>query len=78
MVELYGMNIDPNIRGNTGQVGARGEKIPSYKLMIDFGPNGSKSPGNGRVLITNCAKCLVPRVVWTPIFGLYPIYRGNG
>ena len=63
---------------STGPVGARGEKIPSYKMMIDFSPNGSKSPGNGRILIIKYAKCLVPRIFFLiPIFDLYPNYRGK-
>ena len=60
---------------SAGPVGARG-KNPSNKMMIDFGPNGSKSPGNGKILITKCAKCLVSPF-FAPIFDLYPNYRGK-
>ena len=59
----------------TGPVGGRGNS--PNNLMIDFGPNGSKSPGNGRILITKYAKYIFPQVFWTPIFDQNPNYRGK-
>ena len=54
------MNNLFGVGNSTGPVGARGEKIPVNKFMIDLGPNGSKSPGNGRILITKYAKYVSP------------------